>query len=492
MTGGLDYFRILGVPRDATAEEIRTVYFNLARQFHPDANSDPSAREQFLVIQDAYSVLSNPERRADYESRLPPPPPPPDISVKIHYSRSAIPLIGEQQLLYSLVELVCTTEPDRALYPPAHVCLVIDRSTSMQGERMDMVKSNISQMLKILRPQDMVSVVAFGDQADVVIPPSRAVDLASIESRVMLIKTAGGTELFKGLALGLEQLSNVKGLRMVRQLFLLTDGHTYGDEQPCFDLAKRASGNGITISAMGIGHEWNDEFLDRLTSLNGGNTTFVTSSKDVASFLDQKMRALTTLYARRINFDFHGDPKAELRSAFRIYPDIGPLKVESPIPLGDLVYGKALMVLFEFLIPPLALGTQNVSLAEGRLVMEIPSQEGASARIHLKINRSVIIGTEQELPPSELIDAMGHLSLYRLQEKAREEVNAGNVSVATRHLQYLATHLLSQGNRELAHSVLVEAEHIQQNRQFSRDGEKRIKYGTRALLLPSGMEQLKI
>ncbi|HMN62059.1 MAG TPA: hypothetical protein PJ988_16940, partial [Anaerolinea sp.] len=59
---------------------------------------------------------------------------------------------------------------------------------------------------------------------------------------------------------------------------------------------------------------------------------------------------------------------------------------------------------------------------------------------------------------------------------------------ATKHLHYLATHLLSQGDRELAHTVLMEAEHIQQSRRFSKEGDKKIKYGTRALLLPSGSE----
>jgi len=491
MTGGLDYFRILGVQRDANAEEIRSAYFELARQFHPDANPNPAAREQFLVIQDAYSVLSNVERRTDYESRLPPPPAPPEIAVKVLYSRSVIPFLGEQQLVYALMELVCTAAPDRALFPAVHVCLVIDRSTSMQGDRMDMVKVNVTHMLKQLRSQDRVSVVAFGDRAEVIIPPSRISDLARMESRIGLIQTGGGTEIFKGLELGLAQLATAKGLRMVRQLILLTDGHTYGDELPSFELAKKATTNGITISAMGIGHEWNDVFLDHLTSLNGGNTTFVSTPQDLTNFLDQKLRSLISLYARRINFEFQSAPKVEVRYAFRIHPDVGPMQVHSPILLGDLMYGKSLTILFEFLLPPMTAGIQKVPLAEGRLFMEIPSREGTDARILFKINRSVIIDPEQELPPIQIIEAMSHLSLYRLQEKARNEVSTGNINQATRHLQHLATHLLSQGNRELAHSVLVEADHIQHNHQFSQEGEKRIKYGTRALLLPSGTEQTK-
>jgi Ca-activated chloride channel family protein len=98
----------------------------------------------------------------------------------------------------------------------------------------------------------------------------------------------------------------------------------------------------------------------------------------------------------------------------------------------------------------------------------------------------------KEKPPTSILQAMSKLTLYRLQERARSEVQGGNYNQATRHLQHLATHLLSQGNRELARTVLMEADHIQRAHQFSKEGDKRIKYGTRALLmLPIPERQVK-
>jgi Ca-activated chloride channel family protein len=107
----------------------------------------------------------------------------------------------------------------------------------------------------------------------------------------------------------------------------------------------------------------------------------------------------------------------------------------------------------------------------------------------LDLSRPVSLTVERESPPPPLVEAMAKLTLYRMQERVRKEVSEGHIDKATRHLHYLATHLLSQGDRELAHTVLIEAEHIQQSRRFSKEGDKRIKYGTRALLLPSGPEQ---
>ena len=66
---GMDPYAILGVAEGADEETIRSVYRQLARTFHPDVNADPEAVEHFHAITDAYVLLTNPERRAEYDRR---------------------------------------------------------------------------------------------------------------------------------------------------------------------------------------------------------------------------------------------------------------------------------------------------------------------------------------------------------------------------------------------------------------------------------------
>src|SRR5208337_1147749 len=63
-----DYYGTLGVPRSADDKEIKKAYRNLARKYHPDVCKDPGAEEKFKEINEAYSVLSDEQKKAQYDN----------------------------------------------------------------------------------------------------------------------------------------------------------------------------------------------------------------------------------------------------------------------------------------------------------------------------------------------------------------------------------------------------------------------------------------
>ncbi len=63
-----DFYEILGVGRSASQDEIQRAYRKLAREYHPDVNSDPTAEEKFKDVSEAYSVLSDPATRRRYDA----------------------------------------------------------------------------------------------------------------------------------------------------------------------------------------------------------------------------------------------------------------------------------------------------------------------------------------------------------------------------------------------------------------------------------------
>jgi Ca-activated chloride channel family protein len=96
---------------------------------------------------------------------------------------------------------------------------------------------------------------------------------------------------------------------------------------------------------------------------------------------------------------------------------------------------------------------------------------------------------EAEPPPSRIVQALSRLMLYRMQDRARKDLEKGNIDSATRQLQVLASKLLTQGERSLAQTILLEVDHLQKQNSLTIEGSKKIKYGTRSLFnAPSNKE----
>lgn len=482
---GAGLFETLGLSNNASPDEIRRAYFEAARKLHPDANPSPDAANQFMAIQKAYDVLSNPEKRIDYlisqaisEGRAP-------VITQSQFSMDSLQVIEEEQYVYALLEILTTEEAKAHVMPTSNICLTIDRSTSMQDKRIDMVKKAAYELMKQLRPEDWVSIVAFSDRAEQIIPPTRVKKSMLSDSRIATLTTGGGTEILRGLECGLEILEKTGDMETNRHLILMTDGHTYGDEEECYRLAQRAGEKGIIIDALGFGSEWNDAFLDRLTGLSGGTARLVVSLDDLKMFIRNSVAALSKVYATNLNLRYEGSPLAELVDIFRISPDSSPLPIEPQIRLGNLPFNDRIKILLEYKIAPKLTEGETITLLQGTLLMDIPTRKEPLNRIEISLRRAVREETEKSAPPRELVEAIEKLTLYRLQEKARVEEAAGDHVNATRHLKNLATRLLQKKESDsLGKMVLLEAEKIQSGKGYSPEAEKRIKYGTRALLLP--------
>ncbi len=488
-----DYYAMLGIFRDASLEEIKRAYFEAAQRLHPDKNKAPGETELFLEIQQAYEVLSNSNRRAQYDATLPPDEEQanPVVLHQIYFSRSSLVRLTEAQLIYILLEIGPRNKEDKLPAPPLNVALVLDRSTSMQGEKMDVVKSAAIQLLKSLRPEDIFSVITFSDRAEVIVPAAYQRDIHKLESRIQMLQPSGATEIFQGLEMGLQEVRRGLDPARVNHIILLTDGHTYGDEQASLQLAESAAQQSIGISGMGIGSDWNDIFLDALASTTGGSSAYIAKAQDIQRVLVAKFKALANTFADEVVLEFTPQPGVELNYAFRIQPEGGPVTLDQPLRLGPILQDVSLNVLFEFVVDPSAVEADTITLLNGTLKTSIAARPQPVPPIRLRLARQVLMDAPTDPPPTRILSALSRLTLYRLQERARTEVEAGHIENATRHLKNLASHLLSQGETTLARTALLEAESLQHTGSMNAGVGKEIKYRTRALLLSGAKEKDK-
>ena len=150
--------------------------------------------------------------------------------------------------------------------------------------------------------------------------------------------------------------------------------------------------------------------------------------------------------------------------------------------LGPILRDTHLAVVFEFLVQPEAFKPEGVTFLDGKLKVSIATRSAPVTPIRVHFERPLSIDAGMEPPPLSILQALSRLTLYRMQERARTEVQAGEFDKATRSLKNLASHLLAQGQQSLAKTVLLEVENINHKQSFSQEGEKEIKYATRAVI----------
>ncbi|KPK21348.1 MAG: hypothetical protein AMK69_21965 [Nitrospira bacterium SG8_3] len=486
-TGYLDnFYARLGISRLATQEEIRDAYHHAAQKFHPDTNKNPGSTEVFLQIQEAYETLSNPEKRAAYDQALPDDiDTPEDLLINTIYSREVLSITEAPQLVYALLNITAIPDPENlrgSKTPSINLCLVLDTSTSMSGRRLDAVKETAIKIVQTLRPHDVLSLVTFNDRAEVIAPASRGQNKSMLEAQISVMHTGGGTEIGQGLQIGLRELSHHLDEANHNHLILITDGRTYGDEEECLAMADEAAQNGITINPLGIGSKWSDDFLDSMAKRTGGSSEYAINPQVIKQFLDAKFGQISNSYANNVVLAAHTPDNVTLRYAFRISPDTSSLDVSDQIPLGDIPMDQSLSVLTEFYIDSTMKNKEEITLLEGNLHMTIPSESIPKVALRFSLCRKVAKDPKVEPPPKILVQAMSRLSLYRMQEKAQQELNDGQVEKATQRLKRLSENLLASGEPDLAHTVMLEIDHISRTQSLSDSAQKQIKYGTRALI----------
>jgi Ca-activated chloride channel family protein len=481
-----DYYATLGVSPTATTSDVKQAYRKLARQYHPDAPGAPKSTSLlFRLVQQAYEVLSDPKQRAKYDEErrrfLATQSSP--FGLKIIPSHSRLFVLSEKQVFYLLLE-ISSSDDQQISRMPLNLCLVLDRSTSMQGARLQRVKEATNYIIDYLTDQDYFSLVTFSDRAEVILPAQRGMDKAIAKSKVSMIHSSGGTEILQGMMAGLDQVERWQTSQTINHLILLTDGQTYGDEQDCLGQAIEAGQRGISISTMGIGQDWNDKLLDEIASRSGGTSAYIDSASKIMKVFRERIHGLSSIFARNLRLSLSPTEITSLKDVFRISPHIERFDVtQMPIELGHMERGAPLGVLVELLVQ--AQEVEHASLlqvmVEGDVVpLALPNQQ-ISAEVEVEV---VAEEVDQSVPPT-IVSALGKLAIFRMQEKTMAELEQGDVERASQRLETMATRLLNIGETELAKAALLEAGRLVRTGHISPEGRKKIRYGTRSLsILP--------
>jgi Ca-activated chloride channel family protein len=184
-----------------------------------------------------------------------------------------------------LVELGFTSNIDEATWrrEPLNLIAVIDKSGSMSGEPLALVKRSLRGLIENLEDGDQLSIVLYGDTSHVYLQPTRAstAALPTLLRAVDAIESAGSTNMEEGLTVGYELARRTKGkYEGITRVALFTDerpnvGDT--DAGSFTAMAREASLQGIGLTTIGVGVQFDSSLATALSSTRGGNLFFLDS-----------------------------------------------------------------------------------------------------------------------------------------------------------------------------------------------------------------------
>src|SRR5690606_13599313 len=171
--------------------------------------------------------------------------------------------------------------------------LVIDRSGSMQGLKMEMAKEAAARSIRLLNPQDSAGVIAFDSVPQWAAPLAEIGDGEAMERSIGTIYAGGGTEIYPAVSAGFQALRATDA--DVKHMIVLTDGHS-GSSGPYHELLDDLRAERITLSTVAVGSDADDALLQAMASAGRGRAHVATDPEQLPEiFSEETVMATRTI-----------------------------------------------------------------------------------------------------------------------------------------------------------------------------------------------------
>ena len=233
---------------------------------------------------------------------------------------------------------------------PLNLVLVIDKSGSMADEdKMSRVKESLRTMLTKLRPDDIISIVAFDSSAQILYPAGRIGSGEGVGRAIDCLVPDGSTNLHAGLMLGYAEAKKNFRSGATNRVILLTDGiANTGITNPSFIAQDSLANNakGIDLSTIGVGLDLNNDLLRTLARSGRGLYHFISDYKDINKVFVKEVQSLMSSVAKDVRVQIKYGPGLQLEKVYGYQPGYGSGEVF--IPLDDMNNGLTQVVMARF------------------------------------------------------------------------------------------------------------------------------------------------
>lgn len=248
-----------------------------------------------------------------------------------------------------------------------HIALCLDTSGSMSGEKIEQVREGVRWVFGYLAEDDYLSIVAFDDDVEVVLPATRwgTIALDDADEAVQDLRAGGGTDILAGLEVAHDTLADLPtGPDVGRRILLLSDGRDETPTEAFAEFARRVRrDDGIAIPAAGIGDFYDEDTIRAVATASDAEWVHLAQAADIENFFGRKVETLRTVVAPSPNLEIGLPEGASIHDVYLRRPQVRDANYEwvgdtVRVFLPDLLEFETQEVVFTVETPPCAAGGQ--------------------------------------------------------------------------------------------------------------------------------------
>jgi Ca-activated chloride channel family protein len=351
------------------------------------------------------------------------------VVCKVEVDRGTLPADRTERAVVkvSLTAPEIVRQTDR---PPVNLAIVLDRSGSMSGDKIRNAQDAAIEALRHLGSSDMYSLVVYNHNVETLVPAQSASNMDYIESRIREIHANGNTALFSGVSQGATELRKNLAENYVHRVILLSDGLANVGPSSPHELGRLGSSllkENIAVSTVGVGTDYNEDLMTRLSQNSDGNAYFVQNSDDLPAIFAEELGDVLSIMARRVKIEIEFDNGVRPVRIIGRDGRIGDHNVE--IQLNQLYGGQEKYALVEVEIPAQTAGS-TLQLATANCVYEdVLDQAERQTKAAVSANfsatkedvvKSVNVAVQRDLARNELAATQDYAVELADQGKAPE------------------------------------------------------------------------
>jgi len=227
------------------------------------------------------------------------------LSLKVEPERDCL-LAGSSQELVVKIDLAAAARKGRHRRTPLNLSVVLDRSGSMSGAKIEKARQAAMEVVDQLAPEDMFSLIAYSDRAEVVVPAQEVEDKELLKTRISQIHPGGRTALYAGVQAGAAQVEKHLSAERINRVILLSDGLANVGPSSTADLqnlGRTLSERGIAVTTIGVGDDYNEDLMAGLAQASDANYYYVKDTEKLPEIFAKELGELQTVAARDVRIE---------------------------------------------------------------------------------------------------------------------------------------------------------------------------------------------